>query len=295
MRDFRPLRAELIPGHRAPTAPVRASLPGPLLVLLASLPALPLLATGPDPAAAQELEGRVVDGSTGRPVGLAYVALVTSDRRSIVAVTADDQGIFSVEPPSPGSYWVYASALGYQPVVDGLFEIGEGGAMEVEVRLQPDPVRMDSLRASVERTDRYLRQVGFYERREGGWGYHLDHEEIRRRAVGTVVDAIRDVPRLFVAEEGAAEVFRGHEGPFPDIVIRDRGGFCPPHVWLDGRLVHRGGEAGRRPEPDGPTMPDEWAHPHEIAAMEIYRGRLEIPARYNLPNTCGVLLIWTWH
>lgn len=261
--------------------------------VLPLLVALWLLASGALPA--QTLEGRVLDGRTGDPVATAYVVLVTEDRRSVVGVTADRDGGFSLEPPSPGSYFLYASALGYRPAGDGLLDLGEGGWMEVEIRLQPDPVLMDSITATVSRTERYLRDVGFYERQQEGWGHHLSDEEVRERGGITVVDVVRDIPRVYVAREGAAEVLMTPDRPYPDIVIRHGGHFCPPHIFLDGRLVHRGGVAGQSPPPDGPAMPDEFVHPQDIAGMELYTGRVQVPARFSLPNTCGVLLIWTWH
>lgn len=261
--------------------------------VLPLLAALSLLASGA--LRAQTLEGRVVDSRTGEPVASAYVALVTQDRRSVVASTADTDGSFSVEAPSPGSYLLHASALGYRLVSDGLFELGQGGVMEVLVRLRPDPVLMDSITATVSRTERYLRDVGFYERQQEGWGHHLSDDEVRQRGAITVVDVVRDIPRVYVAREGAAEVLMTPDRPYPDIVIRDGGHFCPPHIFVDGMLMHRGGVADRRPQPDGPAMPDEFVHPEDIAGMELYTGRVQVPARYNLPNTCGVLLIWTWH
>lgn len=262
----------------------------PVLLLLVTFW---LLASGA--LRAQTLEGRVVDRRTGDPVTSAYVALVTEDRRSVVGITADRDGAFSLEPPSPDSYFVYASALGYRPTVDGLLDLGEGGWMEVEIRLQPDPMLMDSITATVSRTERYLRDVGFYERQQEGWGHHITDEEVKERGAITMVDVVRDIPRVYVAREGTAEVLMTPDRPYPDIVIRDGGHFCPPHIFVDDRLVHRGGVADRRPLPDGPAMPDEFVHPDDIAGMELYTGRVQVPARYNLPNTCGVLLIWTWH
>lgn len=244
---------------------------------------------------AQTLEGRVVDGRTGAPVARADVALIAENRRFVVTGTVDRDGYFSLEPPSPGSYFVYASALGYRAAADGLLDLGEGGWMEVEIRLEPDPVMMGSITATVERTDRYLRDVGFYERREEGWGHHLTDEEVRQRGGITVVDVVRDIPRVYVAREGIAEVRMTPDRPYPDIVIRNGEHFCPPHIFLDGMLVHRGGLANQHPLPDGPAMPDEFVHPEDIAGMELYTGRVQIPPRYNLPNTCGALLIWTWH
>lgn len=229
------------------------------------------------PVRGQTVEGRVIDGRSGGPVAAAYVALVTEDRRSVVAMTSGTDGSFSLEAPSPGDYYLYASSIGYRPVTDGLFELGDGGLIELEIRLEPDPLTMDSLRATVDRTERYLREVGFYDRREQAWGYQLTDEEIRRRGVVSVVDAIRDIPRVHVVESAMVG--------YPSLVIR-RGNFrCFPHIYVDGFPVYRG---------DGPAQPDEFVHPADIAAVELYPSPREAPTEYGTGG-CGVLLIWTWH
>ena len=239
-----------------------------------------LLAMAPTVALAQTIEGTVLDGQTGDPVAQAYIALVTEDQESVVAVTADTFGSFSLDAPHPGSYFLYVSALGYRPAADGMFELGENGSMEVEVRLEPEPVMLDSIRASVDRTDRYLRQVGFYERRGRGWGKHLTHEEIRERAVVFLGDALLNMHRVYVRDGF----------PYPRVFMRKGIHTCSPHIFLDGMLVHRGGVDG-----DGPAVPDEYVHPQDVAAMEVYSSWLQAPEQYALQDTCGVILIWTWH
>lgn len=238
----------------------------------------------------QTLQGRVMDGHGGSPIAMAYVTLTTEDQRTVTSGTTNDQGLFSLSAPSPGSYYLHVSNLGYQPV-DSVFELEEGGSTGVEIRLQPDPVTLDPIQAIVDRTEGYLREVGFYERQDQGWGRHLTHEEVREKATISVVDAIRDMPRVYVAEGATID----RDSPFPSVVMRYGRYRCPPHIFVDGSLVHRGGVEGRTPAPDGPAMPDEFVHPDEIAAMEVYRGSAESPPEYRLPNSCGVVVIWTWH
>ena len=230
------------------------------------------------PAAAQVMEGRVLDARTEDPVAQAYIALVTEDRESVMAATADRDGAFSIEAPFPGSYFLYVSAVGYRPAADGLYELGADGRIELEIRLEPDPVLLDSIRATVERTDRYLREVGFYERRKRGWGHHLDHEEVQEHAVVTVTDALRDLAGVYVVGDL----------PYPSVVIRRGGGRpCAPHVFVDGFLV-RGSQGGG-------AKPDQFVHPDDVAAIEVYRSSTEAPMQYAPVNACAVLLIWTWH
>lgn len=244
-------------------------------------------------AEAQTLEGRIVDAETGQPVASAYVAVVTRDRLSTLATVSGRDGSFSIDVPGEGSYYIYASSLGYKPSADGLFDFEPDGWLELEIRLQPDPVLLASITAGVERTDDYLRDVGFYERRDHGFGSHLTGEEVRRRAVFTLVDAIRDLPRVHVGGEGMADGTPRTD--FATIVMRDGQRVCPPHIFLDGVFVHRGGLRGDFPPPDGPAMPDAFVHPMDVAAIEVYPGGVARPPQYALPGGCGVILIWTNH
>lgn len=239
----------------------------------------------PSAASAQTLEGRVVDAQMRFPIAGAWVAIVTEDRLSVVGTTASPEGRFSLALPSAGSYWVYASSLGYRPAVDGPFEFEEDGWLELEIRLEPDPVMLDSIRASVERTTDYLRDVGFYERRERGFGDHFTAEEIRRRAIESVTEAFRHLANIYVRGEGFT----------PVVEMLENGERCVPHVFLDGMYVHRGGRPGQWPPPEPDARPDDFAHPADVAAIEVYRRHSQRPAEFPAFGGCGMIVIWTKH
>lgn len=246
-------------------------------------------------AHAQTVRGHVEDGRSGDRVAMAYVALVAAEnRQSVFGTTTGEDGSFVLEAPS-GLYFIYASALGYHSAVDGPFELESDGASGVEVRLHPEPVMMDSIRATVTRTERYLRGVGFYERRERGWGRFIDTDEIRRKAVGRVAEAFRGIARVHVLDVSPSDAGR----IYPEIRIRHGKDLCAPNIYVDEQLVHAGPEAialdpRHAPERD-PAMPDEFVTPADVAAIEVYRSSSEVPPRYNTSRGCGVILIWTWH
>lgn len=225
---------------------------------------------------------------------MAYVALVTGDRQSEFGTTSGEDGSFVLEAPS-GLYFVHASALGYGPAVDGPFELDDDGASGVEVRLHPDPVMMDSIRATVGRTERYLRDVGFYERRERDWGWFIDAEEIRRKTADRIAEVFRGIPRVHVQDVSPSDPAR----MYPEIRIRHGKDLCSPNIYVDGRVVHWGPGAVAmdpdHPPPRDPAMPDEFVTPSDVAAIEVYRSGTEVPPRYNTSRGCGVVLIWTWH
>ncbi|HZD05261.1 MAG TPA: carboxypeptidase regulatory-like domain-containing protein [Longimicrobiales bacterium] len=243
---------------------------------------------GPGGLEGQIIRGVVRDVVSGRPVVLAYVGLLAPGEDFVRAGLADDSGHFSLEAPSAGSYFLYVSRHGYRPVMDGVFELGEGGVMELQVGMKPLPLYLDSMLVAVEGESRDLRSVGFYQRRSTGVGHFLEREDIERAAVEHLADALHDIPRLEVVP--ARPAFGLPTGLLsPEIRIRRSTGSCSPTLYVDGRLAAFGSLPGR----EDPVRPDDYVDPSRVEAVEVYAGPAEIPIGYQAAGGCGVILIWT--
>lgn len=135
------------------------------MVLLAAAPALFAQAEGPAsagsavPAAAPPptatIQGIVFDGDTGSPIPSAIVQLVTDDE--LRSQQADGAGGFTFADTPPGTYRVEAMHPGYRSPVAEEVTVTAGETVEVELRLEPDPLLLDSILVSVERAERALR------------------------------------------------------------------------------------------------------------------------------------------
>ena len=112
------------------------------------------------------------------------------------------------------------SRTGYTPLVDGLFELGAGGALDVRVGLIPSPVALEPLVVEAETEESYLERVGFHERAARGLGTFLLREDIELTAVDKLTDALRTVPRLEVV---SARPVLGPEAELNPEVLVNRG------------------------------------------------------------------------
>lgn len=251
------------------------------LMMIASL-------LGGGAAEGQEVRGTVRDAETARPVVLPYVALVAEGRELVAASLGDDRGRFSLRAPAPGSYFLYVVRSGYRPVLDGLFELGAGGVVEVTVGLTPAPVGLDRLDVVVEGGVRDLRAVGYYERKALGLGHFIERETIDRLAFDDLTDALRGIPQLAVLTPGPTFGFPT-ELLNPAIVVRRGGQTCSPDLYIDGGLVAFGSPRGN----DEPVRPDDYVDPSDVEAVEVYTGPADVPVAYEGTGVCGVVLVWT--
>lgn len=222
-----------------------------------------------DPANAQFVRGSVIEAPSGAPISGAAVLLLDERDRGILEVLSDDQGQFVLSLPSPGTYRLSVTRIGYNPARSGLFEAASANAPAVEVSLTVKPVALDSLEIlSTPRVPR-LERLGFYKRKEIGWGYFINREEIRERHPTWVTDLIRGLPGVRIAYDEL--------GVPKGAYLRN----CLLSVVLDGVPVT--------------VDPNTLVHPSEIEGMEVYPSVVGVPAQYRrgLAGPCGTILIWT--
>ncbi|HEU4557267.1 MAG TPA: carboxypeptidase regulatory-like domain-containing protein [Longimicrobium sp.] len=112
------------------------------------LPLLAVVAWTASSAAAQRatVRGTVVDAQTGRGVPGATVHL--GDDHSAVA---DEQGRFEIRRVRPGTQTVWARGMGYGLAASEL-EVPQD-SITVELAIDPDPVQLEALVATVNRFD----------------------------------------------------------------------------------------------------------------------------------------------
>ena len=224
---------------------------------------------------AQTVEGRLLELGSDQPIILAQVFLLTVGGEIADQTFTDERGFFSLSAREAGSFFVQAERIGYEARVDGVFDLGEGGVLSVEFRLPRNPVALDTLHVSAERRSARLVLLGFYDRMKYGFGKFLTPEEIARRSVFGATDLLRNIPRVRIRQRQ----FGGSE-----VLIRSSRGLCSPNVVIDGNVVFWG----------QPARLDEVVQPHEIEAIEVYRGGAEIPLQFGgASSTCGAILIWT--
>ena len=110
------------------------------------------------PLHAQEIRGRVIDASSGAPVGLAGVFLLDADRDVVVGSATDTAGYYRIEAPAMGEYYLFVERLGYFENESPLLAVGSDGPFAVDLEMRPEPIPLDPLEVTVrnERLERFL-------------------------------------------------------------------------------------------------------------------------------------------
>lgn len=258
------------------------------------------------PVGAQTVRGLLVDEHTGAPIGLGKVMLVSETRDSLEATLTTEEGFFFLNAPGAGEYSLVTEAFGYWSSIIGPVLLEDGQDRIMEARVAARPVEVEGL--TVETESLYEPRVhhlvasGFYDRLGRGNGQFITPGEIARSTTAYVQGLFhdKDFTRVFqtrtvngrtardiqrgegVRSEGRATTF----GPWGDDVLipTPEGGYCRPHVYLDGIKV-LGEQEGLA---DLVSMA-------EVDAIEIYKAPFDIePELFDLARLdCGALVIWT--
>lgn len=259
------------------------------------------------PAAAQTIDGTLMDLDTGQPIPSGLVLMFTEAGDSVAMTVTDEQGRFTVTSPEPGSFLLLASALGYEETAAGVFELGADGVMSVEYRIEPEPLPIDEIVVSIERPVLRHRLVrnGFVRRLQRGLGAFVTPHDIEESPASSTEQLLEHIPGVRVAE---ARVLRSTTVagesvvaslPRPDVgetvQIRGPGGaYCTPTVYVDGI------RSAYSTDPTSPSVAftlSSLAPLAVVEAVEVYRRPAEVPVEYSPrgsgANSCGVLVVWT--
>ncbi len=231
-----------------------------------------LMSACASPLRGQVIRGTVLDGESGLPIPSGTISLLTEPGQVAARVQADSSGAFEIRAPEAGTYYFRAESIGYRAVTQGVFELGAGGMLEVEVSLIKQPIQLEGVEAIVARTDwiaerqrKYLEGQGFYDRKEAGFGYFVE------------VDSLVFEP--FFAED----LFRRVPGvsKIPGNLKMNR---CEQFVgFVNGIRVFQGASWDIDIDVDVGS----------IAAVEIYPGAASLPLQYGGFGVCAAVLIWT--
>ncbi len=118
----------------------------------------------PSPARAQRdttsllLRGVTLDAESDAPVQHASVHLLDEAGRLLGTVTTDREGRFIASAPRPGTYRLRAERIGYHPGESPPRTVSREDTVFVRLRLSPTPFLLDTVRVSVARATRPLRQ-----------------------------------------------------------------------------------------------------------------------------------------
>jgi len=209
------------------------------------------------------LSGRVVDSEIGNPLAGATVRI---QGRSF---TTDRLGRFQATELVAGQAEVSIQLLGYARA-DFKVPLPAAGAVEQTFGL--DFTGYDLPEIVVEgRVERLMpRYIDFERRRGTGQGAYLRWDEIAKKGVSRVGDALRSVRGVRM---------RCDQATYECYAVMARNPQCQPRWWVDG--VEVGSFHENTPIRD-------------VYGIEIYRGPGEVPGEFGGSNAaCGVIVMWT--
>lgn len=230
----------------------------------------------PAAAPAQTVMGRLVSRETQVAVGGGMVSLVGADSQVVARELTDSSGIFSLQAPDSGSYYLVATAPGYETSETDYFPLGAAGRRMTFVIGRP-AVHLEAITVEAPgntRADR-LWYGGFYERmRERRGGRFIGRQEIEQWKPTHVSDLLRRFPALDVRVgqvSGRRLAVRLRQA----LSIR---GQCWSMFYLNGMQVES--EAIDTLDPD------------DVEGIEVYTTGA-VPAQFNaVGSACGVIDVW---
>ena len=193
------------------------------MILMLWLPAL-ILTAAPGRASTQVVEGRATDEATGEPLGLVEIRLLTADEEVASTTVSDSSGVYELEIPEDGAYYVQADMLGYQPLRTPLLELTTSRSFTAAFELPADPIELEGLEVEVEAMERIERELA-------GFGVRLD--DLGERFVSPA-----DIARRRTAQD-FGKVLQWQSIAGMEIVREDE--LSPPRFRICVRLQIRGG------------------------------------------------------
>ncbi len=269
------------------------------IVLL--IPALALVFSTAPAVRAQTIQGIIIDYVSGRPIESASVELMDGDDAIVGQDVTDINGWFSMPVPDGEWYQVRSHSLGYMPTLSTAFHLAPGQALGAEIRMEVAPVELEGIEAIVARIEQGLDVVGFYDRREMGFGTVRTPEDLLKRPPLDLSDLFRGINGIRMVQATSMadmEVYSAR---------RVFGDMCRPSISIDFIIVQRGERMSRldvtssdleRSVGGGREVRrsfwQDLVTPQEIAAMEVYPGQGGLPDWVSGDvSPCGAVLIWT--
>jgi CarboxypepD_reg-like domain/TonB-dependent Receptor Plug Domain len=264
--------AVTVPGHSTAVAGPMAVGPGGVQGLMLGLRALgegdrgdtEIVSTAE--ARTSGVFGRVVEYSTGEPLGGVDITLEPGGRR----VITDVNGMFSLTELPPGTYVLATHHIVYRDLERELFVAAEA-AYQLSVRLDPDVLPVEGLVVTARARSWLKTMEGVrFRMSQALGGIYLLPEDLEARGNPPVSRAIRGLAGVRVRERpgAATAIFRRCSRP--------------PSFWIDGVRV------------SGEDVNINMVSGMDIEMIEIYKSPASVPGEFaGSDSICGALIIWT--
>jgi hypothetical protein len=265
---------------------IRAPAIALLAVLLAGPGLVRLEAQRPPPV---HVYGLIIDDRTGEPISGADLLILDSFGDRLATRVTDEHGRFEVEVRRAPGVRIRASRIGYRETLSPVLFFDDHLRFNVELRLDTDAVLLAPLEVVARSTSRRSPLFSNFDHRTGsGFGSYFTREEIEQIRPMRVSDLLVRLPGVHLEGSGAGRSRTVLMARSRALTSGDGGG-CAAQIFVDGRLMNRGGLGGLRE-----VAIDDLVTPDDVEGVEVYQGLSSVPAEFFNPGArCGVVAIWT--
>jgi hypothetical protein len=243
------------------------------------------------PAAMGVVAGTVFDSTRAAPLAGAVVRLAGTGHTA----TTDASGAFRIGEVPAGRYQVEfshprADSLHWKPAAAEVAVAAGESAVQLSLPRRAAPVvvagrdtlrvvQLEGVTGTAAAQTRNLTRLGFYERKERGFGTQWTGDEFRDKGRGRITDHISGTKRIFARPTGDDDGIT--------FLQSQLGLTCWVPVFLDARRV--------------PAKELNRLRREDIVAVEIYEGT-DVPGEFNIAahynssgrrRACGAIVVWT--
>jgi hypothetical protein len=218
------------------------------------------------------LSGRVMSVGVARPIPEAEVAVVGGP-----SVRTSENGEYLISNAPRGTRMVEIRAVGFYPYRKAVNILPRGAVLNVS--LSTLKAVLDTVKVIAKRLPTGPDDGAFARRRRMGIGRFITAADMARFPVINTSDVFKRVPRVRIELEkiqmrGAFETNQG---------VLGGENWCDASIFLNGRNVSFMTIADI----------DDWVHPEEVAAIEVY-SEGTVPPQFQVGlSGCGSVVIWT--
>ena len=241
------------------------------------------------------LSGLVREDATGRPLSGVEILVEGSDRSTV----SNKSGEYSFKRVPRGFQVVLFRAVGFR-AVRLQAELGEGGVTQLDAKLVPFAIRLDSLVATGEsKRPRGMGREAFEERRSMGFGQFIDSQELRRSEDRQLSDLLRGHNGIVIAQNRFA--LSARTGCYMQILYDEQSLYSPASYLppVPTAPATPGGATSRftraaRPMAAPTPLDINTIQVSDLDAVEIYRSLADTPLQFGgAAAGCGTVVLWS--
>ena len=207
----------------------------------------------------------------------------------------DGAGRFQIDGVPEGLQYLQVRHIAFGDT-ETAFQMAGDGTLEIDVLLDPAVIAVEPLEVRIVGVRSHkLEMAGFYERKDWserlGLGDFMTRFEIEQRGAARVSHVLQGFSKVQLQRGNCLSASCDYPiitSSNPSCRRPKREGVATvvgPSLYINGRRMRH----------VGPATIDDWAHPGDLAGIEVYTGSGDLPGEFADANAqrCGAIVIWT--